>query len=82
MLYEEDKNSNTFNHLGFCVTSKHTQIGLTDVTSEIHTIYLELTDTDQFSQSWVYHTGTNEESGTCLILQGVTNEVWRELVFF
>ena len=27
-------------------------------------------------------TGTNEESGTCLILQGVTNEVWRDLVFF
>ena len=39
MLYEEDKNSNTFNHLGFCVTSKHAQIGLIDVTSEIHTIY-------------------------------------------
>ena len=27
------------------------------------------------------NTGTNEESGTSLILQGVTNEVWGEFIF-
>ena len=54
MLYEEDKNSNTFNHLGFCVIIKHIQIGLTVDSSEIHNIYLKLNDNGLFSQLWEY----------------------------
>ena len=53
MLYEEDENAITFNHLEFCGTFKHAQIGLIDVTSEIHTVYLILTDIYHLSQSWV-----------------------------
>ena len=40
--------------LGFYATFKHAQIGLTDVTSEIHTLYLGQTDTNYNSQSWVH----------------------------
>ena len=53
MLYEEYENGTTFSHLGFCGPFKHIQIGLINVTSEIHTVHLILNDIYHSSQLWV-----------------------------